>query len=552
MAAATRPTSSHYSTARSTAASGSRRAPNCGGSLSVHAHPLGAPRSHRRRGSFHPRAHFARTSERVWRTADDRRRRISTLPTGPAIPPGGSRRASPRRRSAIWATRSASLAKARSSREPLPELDHEPVAVEVAVPVEQVRLDPPFGAAVVRVDADRDRRAPLADRARVDPELAARACRARRGGSRSGSRACPRAGRRTTTVPSISSGRPSSCAARFDLSRRARARGSASTRRRRRAAPRAHRARATAAGRDRPRGCGRSGTPRRRRRPRRRSRPATSRANSSGDRSAISGVNSTTSMSSTPASASSSSRRSSVQSSSTRLPSTRPRMRVEGDHGRPQPRRRPPPDHGPMAQVDAVERADRNRPRQRLELAGLRATFTRLRPRALEREHAGATARARARAARRQALERDAGGHQPRRLDRPRLVDAERPDRRRRSVVQWPPSASAIARIYVPELTWSASARTTRGCVTAIGDDVERVDERTPQGHLQVDAPPRQPVRALTADLHRRGGRDRQLDLTPEALERRLHRARGPVPGAVRAPPLPGRRSTSLPSGRRR
>src|SRR5215210_8108719 len=41
----------------------------------------------------------------------------------------------------------------------LPELDHEPAPVEVAVEVEQVRLDPPLVAAVVRVRADRDRRA---------------------------------------------------------------------------------------------------------------------------------------------------------------------------------------------------------------------------------------------------------------------------------------------------------------------------------------------------------------------------------------------------------
>ena len=41
--------------------------------------------------------------------------------------------------------------------QPLPELDHEPPAVQVAVEVEQVRLDPQRRAAVVRVDADRDR-----------------------------------------------------------------------------------------------------------------------------------------------------------------------------------------------------------------------------------------------------------------------------------------------------------------------------------------------------------------------------------------------------------
>src|SRR5215210_1536235 len=44
--------------------------------------------------------------------------------------------------------------------QPLPELHHEPTPVEVAIEVEQVGLDPPLLAAVVRVRADRDRGAP--------------------------------------------------------------------------------------------------------------------------------------------------------------------------------------------------------------------------------------------------------------------------------------------------------------------------------------------------------------------------------------------------------
>src|SRR5205814_54435 len=43
-------------------------------------------------------------------------------------------------------------------------------AVEVALEVEEVRLDPALGAAVVRVDADRHRGALLSSRAGVDPE----------------------------------------------------------------------------------------------------------------------------------------------------------------------------------------------------------------------------------------------------------------------------------------------------------------------------------------------------------------------------------------------
>src|SRR5512134_2853579 len=41
--------------------------------------------------------------------------------------------------------------------QPLPELDHEPAAVEIALEVEQVGLDPPLLAAVVGIRADRDR-----------------------------------------------------------------------------------------------------------------------------------------------------------------------------------------------------------------------------------------------------------------------------------------------------------------------------------------------------------------------------------------------------------
>src|SRR5207253_1605734 len=52
--------------------------------------------------------------------------------------------------------------------QPLPQLDDEPLAVEVSLPVQEIRLDAAFRAAVVRVDADRDRRPALADCAGVD------------------------------------------------------------------------------------------------------------------------------------------------------------------------------------------------------------------------------------------------------------------------------------------------------------------------------------------------------------------------------------------------
>src|SRR5689334_21839954 len=74
--------------------------------------------------------------------------------------------------------------------------------------------------------------------------------------------------------------------------------------------------------------------------------------------------------------------------------------------------------------------------------------------------------------------------------------------------------------------------RAVRGGIAAIRDDVERVDERTPQGHLDADALTREPVRALAADLHRRRRGDRQLDHAAEAREHcsELVRARRRMP----------------------
>src|SRR5439155_24414094 len=49
-----------------------------------------------------------------------------------------------------------------------PELDDEPLPVEVALEVEEERLDPPLLAAIVWVRSDRDRGAIAADRAGID------------------------------------------------------------------------------------------------------------------------------------------------------------------------------------------------------------------------------------------------------------------------------------------------------------------------------------------------------------------------------------------------
>ena len=146
--------------------------------------------------------------------------------------------------------------------------------------------------------------------------------RLRRGGSRSGSRACRRGPRPRRRCPRP---RPAGRAAppRRARRRRRRAGGSrvdetpSTCGATRVAMPEALEQREVAAA-----ARGRSGTPRPRRRPRRRSRRRYDSTNSSGASAASSGVNSTTSVSSTPSSASSSSRRSSVESSDTWLPST--------------------------------------------------------------------------------------------------------------------------------------------------------------------------------------------------------------------------------------
>ena len=66
-----------------------------------------------------------------------------------------------RRRSPIAVDEFFERVEARLLPEPAPDLDDEPLAVEVAVEVEQVRLDAALDAVEVRVRADRDRGAPV-------------------------------------------------------------------------------------------------------------------------------------------------------------------------------------------------------------------------------------------------------------------------------------------------------------------------------------------------------------------------------------------------------
>ena len=158
--------------------------------------------------------------------------------------------------------------------EALPELDDEPLPVQVALEVEQERLDLPLAAAVVRVRPDRDRRR----RARAPRRRRCRSAGTSRCASTArfavGKPSVPPRSSPTTTVPSTSGGRPSMPRPRRPRRPRAAAGGSPSTRRPRGTAPPARRSRARGAARDR-RGAGaRSGTSPPRPRPRHRSRRA--------------------------------------------------------------------------------------------------------------------------------------------------------------------------------------------------------------------------------------------------------------------------------------
>ena len=329
-----------------------------------------------------------------------------------------------------------------------------------------------------------------------------------------------------TTVPSTSTGRPSSAAAPrtspaadelADLGRR----DALDERRHARREPEPLEQR-----RGRRSGRGRSGTPRPRRRVSapiaaqvraRRTPPAASAASS--------GVNSTTSVSSTPSSASSSSRRSSVDEQLDLVAEHLARMRVERDDRRQRPgldrrARRPRGGRG----------GRRRRCRSRPRAAGARARPGCARP--SRRPPTGLDRRARgARIALGHACERLGGKPCERLRDRQQPLRS-RPPRPRTArprcaaaCAQCPPSAAAIERTYVPEPTCSSSVDAS----SLVASRARRA--RRPASGAAASRPPmpspRQPVGALAADLHRRGGRDRQLDLAAEA-RRAARRARRP------------------------
>ena len=151
--------------------------------------------------------------------ADPRRSGSGATPSDAQAGPLGPPVASTSR--AIWSTAPA-RSRTPARREALPELDDEPLAVEVAGEAEQERLD---RAARRRRSAGSCRsRSPPGDRPReagVDPEPRDEQVRARPRGSPSGSRASRRARRPRRPSPSTSGGRPSSSAARLDARPRA-------------------------------------------------------------------------------------------------------------------------------------------------------------------------------------------------------------------------------------------------------------------------------------------------------------------------------------------
>ncbi len=110
------------------------------------------------------------------------------------------------------------------------------------------------------------------------------------------------------------------------------------------------------------------------------------------------------------------------------------RMGIERDHRRVEARVDEGSEDGSMTAMDAVERADRDRPRPALELRGCVRD-----PHGAAASRGSASSRASTRSSSASSTENG-------------------PISVRRSVTQWPPSRSAIERMYVPEPTRRSSA----------------------------------------------------------------------------------------------
>ena len=125
-------------------------------------------------------------------------------------------------------------------------------------------------------------------------------------------------------------------------------------------------------------------------------------------------------------------------------------MRVERDDRRPRHRPRRPLDHRPVAEVDTVERPDRDRPRlvARARPARARRSRRSLPGRLLECEHAGSHRRGhtRSRCSSERRSSATDGGSSSTDSTSAASSTLNGPTVNRRSDVQWPPSACAIAR----------------------------------------------------------------------------------------------------------
>src|SRR5581483_4316558 len=127
------------------------------------------------------------------------------------------------------------------------------------------------------------------------------------------------------------------------------------------------------------------------------------------------------------------------------------RVRVERDNRRPRPRVHRRADDRPVADVEAVERADRDRARVAAEVGGVApdlqgapsVSSSTTRPRTPAGTFATASAGRRASAS-----------STPSQRSGEASSTVNGPTADRRSETQWPPIASAIERTYVPEPTW--------------------------------------------------------------------------------------------------
>ena len=221
------------------------------------------------------------------------------------------------------------------------------------------------------------------------------------------------------------------------------------------------------------------------------------------------------------------------------VPERDARVRIERDHRRREARVDRSLDDAPVAAVDAVEGADRDRARLPLELGRRVGDPHRPPTPSARRMHRGGCFRPSLADVLLRLPVRSAAPSDRRSALGLRLGDASSPMRPSASSSGSTCSASAsstengptsvrrrvdaVAAERIgdrPDVGAGADTQIERRDALCIRDDVERVDPRAPQGHLDDDALPVQAVGALTPDLDGRRRRDRKLDLAAEVRER--------------------------------